>query len=232
MSTGQPHDSAAGLWPLADVAELSELDPHQDPRPRRLRRPRALQVRKLERAGLDPVLIAMMVPATGTDRPTREDLPPDHPARTALRGEDSAGALWHAALAATPADSVPSPEALSELEPGLSEDPAIRARTLHQCAVQERRALLAGRARTAADRAAALLAWLDSHRTELDPEALTAQAPAALELAAAESPPGDPPPDQPPPPQRLALTTSVLTAAPPAPAPPVQGVARAVLIAA
>lgn len=160
-------------------------------------------------------------------------LPPDHPA-TVLAHTGDRSLTWRAAQAQTPPASeadqaAPSQAAEAEaarMHPEWLDD----AEQMRRYAVHERMAELAENCdRSATAAAATLIALAELLDTTGDaPTDETADDDAAPAGWPAE------PDDWPlqPPPQHLALTTSTLTAAPPAPAPPVSEALRRVILAA
>lgn len=160
-------------------------------------------------------------------------LPRDHPAQVLARTGDRS-LTWRAAQAQTPPASeadqaAPSQAAKAEaarMHPEWLDD----AEQMRRYAVHERMAELAENCdRSAIAAAATLIALAELLDTTGDaPTDDVADDDASTAAWPAE--PDDWPPQ--PPPQHLALTTSTLTAAPPAPAPPVSEALRRVILAA
>lgn len=160
-------------------------------------------------------------------------LPPDHPA-TVLAHTGDRSLTWRAAQAQTPPVSEMAPAAPSQaaeaeaarMHPEWLDD----AEQMRRYAVNERMAELRDNCdRSAMAAAATLIALAELLDTTSDaPTDDVADDDASTAAWPAE--PDDWPPQ--PPPQHLALTTSTLTAAPPAPAPPVSEALRRVILAA
>ncbi|MFF5020553.1 hypothetical protein [Micrococcus luteus] len=217
-----PGDTPGAVAVPAGSADLlAELvPPARDTRPRAVRRT-GNRAQRAEAADFFTLVAAMLATElAGTEdaaapveyvAPVGPDaLPPDHPARVLLARAEGPGGLYAHAEAATTGATLDDLPAKTAAE--LDADHLRTPETVHQCAAQHYRARWRAGLDGVAARALAL-ALLSARLAEaLTRAAAEVDTPAAPAEALAQT---WPPPWQPPP-AHLALTTSTLTAAPPA----------------